>query len=81
MRPATGLSDARFDAKVAATLGAPTLLLVGSDGHGWNEQEAAVVAAALPRARVRVLDGQAHVAHLAAPQWFAEVVLDFLAAA
>jgi len=60
---------------------APTLLLVGSESPPFIQRAIASLAAALPNAKVSVLDGQAHMATYDAPQTFAERVLAFLEAA
>jgi pimeloyl-ACP methyl ester carboxylesterase len=65
-----------FDPAVAATITVPTLLLVGSESPGVYHEE--TVAAALPDARITVLDGQAHIADLLAPEVVAEPLLRFL---
>lgn len=68
--------EAVFDPDRAATITVPTLLLAGSEGPDWNAE---AVAAALPDARVEILDGQGHTADVVAPERVAEVVLAFLA--
>jgi pimeloyl-ACP methyl ester carboxylesterase len=54
------------------------LLLVGEDSPDEIKADPDIVAAALPDARVRVLAGQAHMAHLTAPETFADEVWSFL---
>jgi pimeloyl-ACP methyl ester carboxylesterase len=61
-----------------ASLTVPTLLLLGSDSPPGEAESTAVVAAALPGARVVTLEGQGHVAMLTAPEVFAAEVLSFL---
>ena len=56
----------------------PTLLLLGSDSPPGEAESTAVLAAALPGARVVTLEGQGHVAMLTAPGMFAAEVLSFL---
>jgi pimeloyl-ACP methyl ester carboxylesterase len=67
----------RFDPRQGARINVPTLLLVGSE---TPEAQTGIetVAAALPDARVAVLEGQGHVADLLAPEVVADVVLGFL---
>ena len=50
----------------------------GRDSPDEIKADPDVVAAALPDARVHVLAGQAHMAHLTDPTSFAEAVLSFL---
>lgn len=67
-----------FDARVAAGISVPTLLLVGSDSPAEIQADPEIVAAALPDARIEVLEGQAHLAHLTDPEGFVRHVLRFL---
>jgi len=66
-----------FVARQAAKINVPTLLLVGSESPVWSP-EAETVAAALPDARITVLEGQGHAADLFAPERVAEALLTFL---
>ena len=61
-----------FDPDVAAKIRVPVLLLVGADSPDEIKADPNVVAAALPDARIHVLAGQAHMAHLTDPKSFAE---------
>jgi pimeloyl-ACP methyl ester carboxylesterase len=56
----------------------PTLLLVGSDSPQAEKESTERVAAALPRAAVKTMAGQGHVAMLTGPGVFADEVLGFL---
>ena len=56
----------------------PTLLLAGSESPPSEAESTAMLAAALPGARVVTLAGQGHVAMLTAPELFAAEVLRFL---
>ena len=67
-----------FDPGRAAKITVPVLLLAGADSPDEIKADPEVVAAALPDARIGVLEGQAHIAHLTGPQSFAETVLSFL---
>jgi pimeloyl-ACP methyl ester carboxylesterase len=69
-----------FDPATAARIRVPVLLLVGGETPEAVRAEPEVVAAALPDARIRTLEGQAHVAYLTAPEAFAAEVLSFLRA-
>jgi len=67
-----------FDPEIAAKITMPVLLLVGADSPDEVKANPEAVAAALPNARIGVLKGQAHIAHLTDPQSFAERVISFL---
>jgi pimeloyl-ACP methyl ester carboxylesterase len=67
-----------FDPGSAARIAVPVLLLVGGDSPPEIKADPDVVAAALPDARIRLLVGQMHMAHLTAPETFAAHVLSFL---
>ncbi|HJW36824.1 MAG TPA: alpha/beta hydrolase [Actinomycetes bacterium] len=67
-----------FDPGQAARITVPTLLLTGSDSDDPFAADLGTVAAALPDARVGVLDGQRHVADILAPELFARHLLGFL---
>lgn len=66
-----------FDPEQARKITAPTLLLVGSESSP-DVYHPETVAAALPDARIAVLEGQEHIADLLAPQLVAETLLPFL---
>jgi len=65
-------------AEQAATLTAPTLVLVGSDTPRPYRESAETLAAALPDAKLVVLEGQGHGAEMFAPDVVAEQVVAFL---
>jgi pimeloyl-ACP methyl ester carboxylesterase len=67
-----------FDPGQAARIAVPTLLLTGSVSDDPFASDIATVAAALPDARVGVLDGQRHVGDILAPELFARRLLAFL---
>jgi pimeloyl-ACP methyl ester carboxylesterase len=67
-----------FDAARFRNLRTPTLLLVGGDSPIRELSNARDVAAALARARVRVLPGQQHIAMHTAPESFVDEVARFL---
>jgi pimeloyl-ACP methyl ester carboxylesterase len=69
-----------FDPEHAASITVPTLLLTGSDSSDPFAADTGAVAAALPDARVVVLEGHQHVADILAPERFADHVLAFLPA-
>lgn len=67
-----------FDPELAATVAAPTLVLVGGATPEPFRASAQAVATAVPDARLTVLDGQHHGAELFAPDIVADAVLAFL---
>jgi pimeloyl-ACP methyl ester carboxylesterase len=67
-----------FDPQQAARITMPVLLLVGDQSPDDVQADPDLVAAALPDARVRVLTGQAHMAHVTAPAVFVAEILAFL---
>lgn len=58
---------------------APTLLLSGSDSPADIKKATDAAAAAIPGARVHLLDGHAHIAHRTHPAMVAEIVRQFVA--
>lgn len=70
--------DDTFEPRQAARITVPVLLLVGSDTPEELRDDPETVAAALPDARIAVLEGQQHIADVLAPELFAEPVLEFL---
>ena len=69
---------ARFDPEQAARITAPTLMLVGGDSPDFLKAGVDTVAAALPDARIVVMEGQQHIAIDLVPAVFADHVLAFL---
>ena len=67
-----------FDPAQAARITVPTLLLTGSDSRDPFAAGVGTVAAALPNARVVVLEGQQHVADILAPELVAGHLVAFL---
>jgi pimeloyl-ACP methyl ester carboxylesterase len=65
-------------AERAGTVRTRALLLMGSESPSWLQMAARAVAAALPGARLEVLEGQEHVATVTAPEMFAQAVVDFV---
>jgi pimeloyl-ACP methyl ester carboxylesterase len=76
-REARAFTQVAFDETQASRIDAPTLLLIGSESPVWGPQ-ASQVAAALPNARIAVLEGQGHAADLLAPELVARQLLGFL---
>jgi pimeloyl-ACP methyl ester carboxylesterase len=76
-REGRAFAEVEFDPVQAAQINEPILLLIGSESPVWGPQ-ATIVAAALPDARIAVLDGQGHVADLLAPELVAEKLIPFL---
>jgi len=56
----------------------PSPSLVGADSPDECKADPQIVAAARPDARIGVLDGQMHTAHLMDPQSFVDTLLLFL---
>jgi len=77
-RELRALPEVAFDPAQAARITAPTLLLTGSDSRDPFAADTATVAAALPGARVVVLEGQQHVADILAPELVAGHLVAFL---
>jgi pimeloyl-ACP methyl ester carboxylesterase len=77
-REIRAFGEQAFDPAQAARITVPVLLLVGSESTEAGQADPEVVAAALPDARIRVLDGQAHLAHLGDPDGFSAALLAFL---
>jgi pimeloyl-ACP methyl ester carboxylesterase len=69
-----------LDPAQAAKVTVPTLLVTGAESSDPAAADVDAVAAALPDARVVVIEGQGHVADLLAPAEFAEQVVSFLQA-
>jgi pimeloyl-ACP methyl ester carboxylesterase len=67
-----------FDAARFEDVTAPTLLLTGSETLLYSKETTSIAADALPNSRVVTLDGQAHAAHLTAPELFAEELVRFV---
>lgn len=70
--------EAAIELEQLAALRTPTLLLSGGDSPEWMRADTARIAAALPDARVSVLEGQQHIAIDLIPERFAREVRDFL---
>jgi pimeloyl-ACP methyl ester carboxylesterase len=70
--------DFRFEDLQLGDLGAPALLLVGSESPDWAHRSTAAYAEAIPDARVSTLDGQGHGAAASAPELVAAELRDFL---
>jgi pimeloyl-ACP methyl ester carboxylesterase len=59
-------------------ISAPTLLLAGAESHPVLRQATGRARAAIPGARVRVLDGHAHLAHRSDPAMVAALIREFV---
>lgn len=77
-REIRAFSDHIFDPAEAARITVPVLVLTGADSPGEIKDDPETVAAALPDARLAVLEGQQHLADVLAPEVFAEHLLAFL---
>jgi len=69
---------ARFDPQQAANVIVPVLMLVGGDSPDFLKAGVDAVAAALPDARIVVIEGQQHIAIDLVPVVFADHVVAFL---
>jgi pimeloyl-ACP methyl ester carboxylesterase len=77
-REIRAIAEASFDPEQAAKIIVPALLLTGADSADPFVADIETVAAALPDARIVVLEGQQHVADVLAPEVFAGHVVGFL---
>jgi pimeloyl-ACP methyl ester carboxylesterase len=77
-RELRAIAEAPFDPGQAARVTVPTLLLTGSDSADPAAADIQTVAAALPDARIVVLEGHQHVADVLAPKVVADRVVGFL---
>ena len=77
-REIRAFSEQAFDPETASRITVPVLLLVGGDTPDDIRADPEVVAGALPDARIGVLPGQMHMAHLTDPGGFAAALLSFL---
>jgi pimeloyl-ACP methyl ester carboxylesterase len=80
-REVRGETGAHLDPDVAAKIRVPVLLLTGAASTDPARPQAETVAAALPDARVEVIEGQKHVADILEPEKFAARLLRFLGGA
>jgi pimeloyl-ACP methyl ester carboxylesterase len=78
VRELRALTRVAVDPAWAARITVPTLLLTGSDSRDPFAADVRTVAAALPDARVVVIDGQQHVADILDPVGFAGHLVGFL---
>jgi pimeloyl-ACP methyl ester carboxylesterase len=77
-REVYAIPEVPFDPEQAAKITVPMLLLTGGESRDPATADTEAVAAALPDARVVVLEGQGHVADVLVPEVFAGHVLAFL---
>jgi pimeloyl-ACP methyl ester carboxylesterase len=77
-RELRALPQVALDPARAARIAAPTLLLTGSDSRDPFAPDVETVAAALPDARIVVLEGQQHVADILVPELVAGHLAAFL---
>jgi pimeloyl-ACP methyl ester carboxylesterase len=77
-REPRGEQAARFDPEQAARITVPVLLLAGGDSPEFLKAGIDTLAAALPDARIVVIEGQQHIAIDLVPAVFADHVLAFL---
>ncbi|HWC11747.1 MAG TPA: alpha/beta hydrolase [Acidimicrobiales bacterium] len=77
-REIRGELTARLDPELARTITMPVLLVTGERSADASTADIDSVAAALPDARILLLEGQEHVADVLEPELFTERVLPFL---
>jgi pimeloyl-ACP methyl ester carboxylesterase len=77
-RELTAETQARLEAKQAAKIAVPVLLMTGEKSTDPAKAAVGAVAAALPDVRLLVLAGQQHVADILDPETFATHLLEFL---
>jgi pimeloyl-ACP methyl ester carboxylesterase len=77
-RELRALPQVALDPARAARIAAPTLLLTGSDSRDPFAPDVETVAAALPDARIVVLEGQQHIADILVPELVAGHLAAFL---
>jgi pimeloyl-ACP methyl ester carboxylesterase len=71
-------TGARLDPELAARISVPVLLVTGQRSADPSKADIEAVAAALPDARIVVIEGQGHVADVLVPEVFAEHLFAFL---
>ena len=71
-------TGARLDPELAARITVPVLLVTGEHSADPAKADIEAVAAALPDARIAVIEGQEHVADVLVPEVFAQQLLAFL---
>lgn len=67
-----------FDPDEAARITIPVLVVTGSETPDVTRDDPEAVAAALPDARIAVIQGEQHLADALAPAEFADCILAFL---
>jgi pimeloyl-ACP methyl ester carboxylesterase len=67
-----------LDLRRLATMGTPTLMLIGTQSPSRMRNGSEAIAKALPAARIEELPGQGHIAHVLAPGLLADAVDRFL---
>ena len=77
-REARAEQDWEYPHRGMLRITAPTLLLSGSESTPDVKQATEAARAAIPGARVRVLAGQAHIAHRTHPVMVAEIIREFV---
>jgi pimeloyl-ACP methyl ester carboxylesterase len=76
-REGRAFAETVFDPEQAARVTVPTVLFVGTESPAWMA-EAETVSAALPDARLVILEGHGHAADILAPEVVAEHLLPIL---
>ena len=69
-----------FDPNRFREMTTPTLLLLGSESPKSVHQDTETLCSVLAKCRIAVLENQQHVAYRMAPEYFSEIVIEFLTA-
>jgi pimeloyl-ACP methyl ester carboxylesterase len=77
-RELRAIPEGAFSPVWAARVVVPTLLIVGSDSSDPATADTEALTAAMPHARVLILEGQGHVADVLAPELFSHHLMAFL---
>jgi pimeloyl-ACP methyl ester carboxylesterase len=77
-RELRAIPEGAFSPPWAARVVVPTLLIVGSDSSDPATADTEALTAAMPHARVLILEGQGHVADVLAPELFSHHLMAFL---
>ncbi len=78
-REGSAVVDYRFEPSRFERLATPTLVLLGGESPGWRREAMTRLQATLPRAELRILAGQGHLATHTAPELLAGEITSFLA--
>jgi pimeloyl-ACP methyl ester carboxylesterase len=77
-REGKAIIDYHFEPDRFASLGLPTLVLLGEESPDWRHRAIRALDGALPNSELHILAGQGHLATQTAPDLLAEEILRFL---